>query len=72
VIGLKLYSERFAIKYLFSSKGICLGIDTKRASFLFLVSRQGILLRRRPVGDRIVESMNYEIDRIHNGLIAGK
>jgi hypothetical protein len=69
---LKLYSERFAIKYLFSSKGIWLGIDTKRASFLFLVSRQGILLRRRPVGDRIVESMNYEIDRIHNGLIAGK
>ncbi|MBX8631110.1 MAG: hypothetical protein KIY12_03780 [Thermoplasmata archaeon] len=72
MIVIKLYSERFAIKYLFSSKGVCLGIDTKKASFLFLVSRQGILLRKRPVGDRIVENMDYEIDRIHEGLMGGK
>ena len=33
---MKVYSERFPIKYLFSNYGICLGVDTKKASYLFL------------------------------------
>lgn len=63
-MGMKIYSERFPIKYLFSEKGICLGVDTKKRSFLFILSSLGIMFRRRPVGDKVVESLDYEIDRI--------
>ena len=65
---MKVYSERLLIKYLFSDTGLCLGVDTKKSSFLFLVSKQGIMLRRRPVGDRIVENLDYEIPEIHAAL----
>jgi hypothetical protein len=61
---MKIYSELLPIKYLFSDKGVCLGMDTKRCSYLFLLSKSGIILRRRPVGDKIVENLDYEIDLI--------
>ncbi len=66
---MKIYSERLPIKYLMSNHGICLGIDTKKASFLFLVSSCGIIMRRRPVGDTIVEDLDYEIPLIHTALV---
>ena len=62
---MKIYSERFPIKYLFSEKGICLGVDTKKRSFLFILSSFGIMIRKRPMGDKVVESLDYEIDRIY-------
>ena len=61
---MKLYSERLIVKYLVSDHGLCLGLDTKRCSYLFLVSRRGVILQRRPVGDKVVESLDYEIPRI--------
>jgi len=64
----KILSERFPIKYLFSDHGICLGVDTVRCSFLFLMHRGGIVLQRRPVGDRIVEDLDYHIPDIVIGL----
>jgi hypothetical protein len=69
---MKIYSERFAIKYLFSCSGICLGVDTKRCSYLFIASRLGVLFQRRPVGDKVVENLNYEINAIHKALIEEK
>lgn len=66
---MKVYSERLPIKYLFSNHGLCLGVDTKRASYLFLISSKGIVFRRRPVGDTIVEDLQYEIPCIHSALI---
>jgi hypothetical protein len=68
----KIYSERFAIKYLFSNSGVCLGVDTKRCSYLFIISRMGILFERRPVGDKVVENLNYEIPAIHRALLDEK
>jgi hypothetical protein len=65
---LKVYSERFPIKYLFSNYGICLGVDTKKASYLFLMSKMGIILQKRPVGDTVVEDLDYEIPMIHEKL----
>ena len=61
---MKIVSERLPIKYLFSDHGICLGIDTVRCSFLFLLYRGGLVLRRRPVGDRVVEDLDYHIPDI--------
>ncbi|HKN06135.1 MAG TPA: hypothetical protein VJ021_00830 [Thermoplasmata archaeon] len=61
---MKILSERLPIKYLFSDHGVCLGIDTVRCSFLFLLHRGGIVLQRRPVGDRIVEDLDYYIPDI--------
>jgi len=63
---MKVYSERFPIKYLISDKGICLGIDTKKRSFLFIICPAGILFRQRPVGDKVVENLDYEIMDIYN------
>ncbi|MCL4337488.1 MAG: hypothetical protein M1129_04185 [Candidatus Thermoplasmatota archaeon] len=65
---MKVYSERFPIKYLFSNYGICLGVDTKKASYLFLMSKMGIILQKRPVGDTVVEDLDYEIPMIHEKL----
>ncbi|MCI4364312.1 MAG: hypothetical protein L3K13_08495 [Thermoplasmata archaeon] len=65
---MKVYSERLPLKYLFSNYGVCLGIDTKRCSFLFLMSRAGLLLQRRPVGDKVVENLSYEIPEIVRAL----
>lgn len=67
---MKIYSERLPLKYLFSDRGICLGIDTKRSSYLFLICKRGILLRRRPVGDTVVEDLDYEIDDIYRTIRA--
>lgn len=61
---MKLVSEYWPVKYLLSDHGLCLGIDTARCSYLFLAHRGGLLLRRRPVGDRIVEDLDYEIPAI--------
>jgi hypothetical protein len=69
---MKIYSERLPIKYLFSDKGICLGFDTKKASYLFLVSTRGVILKRRPVGDKVVENENYDIPLIVRDLRNGK
>ncbi len=69
---MKIYSERFAIKYLFSNSGVCLGVDTKKCSYLFIASRRGILFQRRPVGDKVVENLNYEIPEIHLALLKEK
>ncbi|MCL6090979.1 MAG: hypothetical protein M1393_08080 [Candidatus Thermoplasmatota archaeon] len=69
---MKIYSERFLIKYLFSNFGLCLGVDTKKTSFLFLISKAGIIMRRRPVGDKIVENLNYEIPEIHAAILTEK
>lgn len=58
---MRLVSERFPLKYLLSDQGLCLGLDTSRCSYLFLVCRRGLFLRRRPVGDRVVEDLDYHI-----------
>ncbi len=71
--GMKIYSELFPIKYLFSDKGICFGLDTKRCSYLFLLSKKGVIFSKRPVGDKVVENLGYEIDLIENAIkINGK
>lgn len=62
---MKIYSERLPLKYLFSNEGICLGVDTKKRSFLFLVCKKGIVFRRRPVGDTVVEDLDYNINEIY-------
>jgi hypothetical protein len=69
---MKIYSERMPLKYLFSDKGLCLGVDTKKASYLFLVSTTGLILKRRPVGDKVVENNNYDIPLIVRDLRNGK
>ena len=65
---MKIYSELFPIKYLLSDKGLCLGLDTKRCSYLFLISKNGVIFVRRPVGDKIVENLGYEIDLIEGAM----
>ena len=67
---MKLYSERLFLKYLFSNHGVCFGIDMKDRSYLFLVSRSGLILQRRPVGDKVVENLDYEIPQIVSALEA--
>ncbi|MFZ0699052.1 MAG: hypothetical protein WAN74_02505 [Thermoplasmata archaeon] len=61
---MKIYSERLVIKYLLSNHGLCLGLDTERCSYLFLISQAGTILMRRPVGDKVVENLDYEIPAI--------
>lgn len=65
---IRIYSERWPIKYLLSNHGMCLGVDTKRRSFLFLAFRGGIILRQRPVGDTVVEDLDYDILAIVRAL----
>jgi hypothetical protein len=65
---MKIVSERWFIKWLFSDHGICLGADMKTRSYLFLVSSRGIIWLRRPVGDKVVENLNYEIPAIVRAL----
>ena len=65
---MKIYSERLFLKYLFSNHGLCFGIDMKDRSYLFLVSRSGVILQRRPVGDKVVENLDYEIPAIVSAL----
>ena len=67
---MKIYSERLPLKYLVSDYGVCLGVDTVRCSYLFLLSRDGIRLQRRPVGDKVVEDLDYEIPAIVDALRA--
>jgi hypothetical protein len=64
----KLYSERLFLKYLVSNHGLCLGVDMKQRSYLFLVSRHGVVFQRRPVGDKVVENLDYEIPAIVRAL----
>jgi hypothetical protein len=66
----RIYSERWPIKYLVSNHGVCLGLDTKRCSFLFLAHRGGVILRTRPVGDTVVEDLDYDIPAIVGALRA--
>jgi hypothetical protein len=61
---MKVYSERLFLKYLFSNHGVCFGVDMKHCSYLFLVSKRGVILQRRPVGDKVVENLDYEIPAI--------
>ncbi len=63
---MKIYSERLPLKYLFSDRGICFGADTKKASFLLLITTRGIIFRKRPAGDTIVERLEYDVDSIHD------
>jgi hypothetical protein len=67
---MKIYSERWPLKYLVSDHGLCLGVDTKKCSYLFLLARNGVILRRRPVGDKVVENLDYEIPAIVRALAA--
>lgn len=67
---MKVYSERLFLKYLFSNHGVCFGIDMKDRSYLFLVSKFGLILQRRPVGDKVVENLDYEIPKIVSALEA--
>lgn len=69
---LKIYSEMFPIKYLFSDEGLCLGADTKKKSFLFIVCRKGVLLRKRPVGDKVVEDHGYNVNSIYDAIVMGE
>jgi hypothetical protein len=64
----KIYSERFFLKYLFSDRGICLGVDMEGRSYLFLICSRGIIFRRRKRGDRVVEDLDYDIDRIYDTI----
>jgi hypothetical protein len=66
----KIYSERFAIKYLVSDHGVCLGVDMTDRSYLFLMSKRGLVLERRPWGDTVVEDLDYEIPAIADALAA--
>jgi hypothetical protein len=68
----QIYSERWPIKYLLSNHGVCLGLDTKRRSILFLAHRGGVILRTRPVGDTVVEDLDYEIPEIARALRAAR
>jgi len=68
VADVKIYSERLFLKYLFSNHGLCLGVDMRTRSYLFLVSRRGVVLQRRPVGDKVVENLDYEIPAIVQAL----
>ncbi len=61
---MKFYSEKFFIKYLIENSGICLGIDMKNNSYLFLVTKSGFMLKKRPAGDKIVENLNYDVGRV--------
>jgi hypothetical protein len=65
---MKIYSERLFLKYLFSDHGVCFGVDMKQSSYLFLVSKRGLILQRRPVGDKVVENLDYEIPEIVRAL----
>jgi hypothetical protein len=65
---MKIYSERLPLKYLVSDHGLCLGVDMKDRSYLLLVSRSGVVLERRPVGDKVVEDLAYEIPDIARAL----
>lgn len=67
---MKLYSERLFLKYLVSNHGVCFGVDLKDRSYLFLVSSRGVVFRRRPVGDKVVENLEYEIPAIVAALDA--
>jgi hypothetical protein len=67
---MKIYSERLFLKYLLSDHGLCLGVDMKDRSYLFLVSSAGVILQRRPVGDKVVENLDYEIPQIVRALAA--
>lgn len=67
---MKVYSEDLFLKYLVSDRGLCLGVDLKDRSYLFLVSRAGIIFQRRPVGDKVVENLDYEIPAIVSALEA--
>ncbi|HEV2230783.1 MAG TPA: hypothetical protein VGS18_01160 [Thermoplasmata archaeon] len=67
---MKLYSERLFLKYLVSDHGVCFGVDLKDRSYLFLVSSRGVVFRRRPVGDKVVENLEYEIPAIVAALDA--
>lgn len=67
---MKIYSERLFLKYLFSNHGLCLGVDLRDRSYLFLVSGRGVRLERRPVGDKVVEDLDYEIPEIDRALDA--
>ncbi len=69
---MKIYSERLFLKYLFSNHGVCFGVDMKHRSYLFLVSRAGVVLQRRPVGDKVVENLDYEIPAIVAALAREK
>ncbi len=68
---LMIYSERLPIKYLLSNHGLCLGVDTRLRSLLFLASAGGVFLRFRPVGDTLVEDLDYEIPAIVRALREG-
>lgn len=65
---MKIYSERWFLKYLLSNHGICFGVDMKQQSYLLLISSAGVVFQRRPVGDKIVESLDYEIPLIAAAL----
>jgi hypothetical protein len=65
---MKIYSERLFLKYLVSDHGLCLGVDLRDRSYLFLVSSAGVVLERRPVGDKVVENLDYEIPEIVRAL----
>lgn len=67
---MKIYSERLFLKYLFSNHGLCFGVDMKQRSYLFLVSKAGVVFERRPVGDKVVENLDYEIPAIVAALKA--
>ena len=67
---MKIYSERLFLKYLVSDHGLCFGIDMKHCSYLFLLSKGGLVLQRRPVGDKVVENLDYEIPEIERALAA--
>jgi hypothetical protein len=66
--SVKIYSERLPLKYLLSDHGLCLGLDTKRCSYLVLFYKAGWILRRRPVGDTVVEDLDYDIPAIVRAL----
>lgn len=61
---MKIYSERWFLKYLISNHGLCFGVDLKQRSYLLLISSAGLVFQRRPVGDKIVENLDYEIPLI--------
>ena len=67
---MKIFSERWFLKYLFSGHGVCFGVDLKDRSYLLLFHQGGVVFQRRPVGDKVVENLDYEIPRIVRALLS--
>jgi hypothetical protein len=57
-------SIRYPVKALLSRHGACFGVEFSGRAYLFLLAPGAVIVRRRPLGDRTVERLGYNIPRI--------